>query len=194
MSDSLDLLMRFTLNFLTAFVIIRLIYYRTTRNKDYVFTFFTFNTIIFFVSILLRDIDLSVGFGFGLFAIFSILRYRTDPIPIKEASYLFIIMALPFMNALFVNNEIFMRIIPINVIIIGIVYFIESEIGTSYESKKKVKYEKIELVKPESYPLLLADLEERTGLKITRFEVRGLDFLRDTADLIIYYDSSEVVP
>ncbi|MGB0388154.1 MAG: DUF4956 domain-containing protein [Ardenticatenaceae bacterium] len=191
MNDSLNLLMQFTLNFLTAFVIIRFIYYPTTRNKDYVFTFFTFNTIIFFVSILLRGVDLSVGFGFGLFAIFSILRYRTDPIPIKEISYLFIIMALPFMNALFVNNEIFMRTIPINVIIIGIVYFIESEIGTSYESKRKIKYEKIELVKPESYPLLLADLEERTGLKITRFEVCELDFLRDTADLIIYYDSSE---
>ena len=114
MSDSLNLLMRFTLNFLTAFVIIRLIYYRTTRNKDYVFTFFIFNTIIFFVSILLGGIDLSVGFGFGLFAIFSILRYRTDPIPIKEISYLFVIMALPFMNALFVNNEIFINNFSIN--------------------------------------------------------------------------------
>ena len=191
MIDWLNLLMRFTLNISVAFIIIRLIYYPTTRNKDFVFTFFTFNTIIFFISILLRGVDLSVGFGFGLFAIFSILRYRTEPIPLKETSYLFVMMGLPFMNALFITEIRFNELIFINLVVTGIVYAIENELGMSYESKKVIRYEKIELIKPENHVLLLEDLTERTGLNIQRYEIKEIDFLRDTAEIIVYYNNSE---
>ena len=189
MDNSLNLFVRFALNFLAAFIIIRLIYYPKNLHKEYFFTFFIFNTIIFFVSSLLRTIDFSVGFGFGLFAIFSILRYRTDPLPIKETSYLFVLMSLPFMNALFINELTLYELFFINAAIIVIAFVIENEFLLSYHSKKQIRYEKIELIKPENHVLLLEDLSERTGLNIERYEIDQIDFLRDTADITVYYTS-----
>lgn len=191
MDYSFDFLLRFALNFLAAFIIIRFIYYPKNQKKEYFFTFFVFNTIIFVISILLGTIDFSVGFGFGLFAIFSILRYRTDAIPVKEASYLFILMSLPFINALFIAEIGLYELLFINTFTIIIAYVIEHELFISFESTKAIKYEKIELIKPENHVLLLEDLRERTGLNIERYEIDKIDFLRDTADITVYYQSSD---
>ena len=193
MSVLLELLPGLALNLVAATIIIGFIYYPTHRSKqDYVFTFFTFNILIYFVSTLLRDVQLTIGFGFGLLAVFSTLRYRTEQIRVKEMTYLFICITLPFMNTLFMATRItFNELVLINAMVIVIVLVLEKQWGVNYELDKRVLYEKIELVKPENGDQLLQDLRQRTGLPVKRFDVESIDFLRDTATLIIYYDKPE---
>ena len=118
MDTIIETLLSFGFNFLVVIAIVRGIYYPKTKDKDYIFTFLAFNTIIFFVLRLLSSIDLSVGFGFGLFAIFSVLRYRTNPIPIREMTYLFVIIALPVMNSILINLNGFEQLLIANLLII----------------------------------------------------------------------------
>jgi len=191
MGDLTTFGMTFILNTAVALLIIRGIYYPLRRDKDYVLTFFAFNTLIFLISSLLSGVDLSVGFGFSLFAIFSILRYRTDPIPIREMTYLFVMMALPVINAVMVNQANVAGLLIANAAIVSVLFLVEKEWGFHYVSRKSIKYERIELIKPEAYPLLLADLRERTGLPITHCEVGKLDFLHDVAEIKIYYEEPQ---
>jgi len=181
------LLLGFVFNFLIAFAIVRFIYYPKTKNRDYVFTFLSFNTIIFFVLSLLGSINLSVGFGFGLFGIFSVLRYRTDPIPIREMTYLFVTIALPVMNSILVSDNGFAQVLLANLIILLVLFAVERSWGFKFVSRKNIVYEKIELIKPEKAHLLLEDLQERTGLAITDVKVGQIDFLHDTAKIEITY-------
>jgi len=193
MSAFTSFISSFGFNFGVAFFIVRFIYYPQKRDKDYVFTFFAFNTIIFFVLSLLSSIDLSVGFGFGLFAIFSVLRYRTHPIPIREMTYLFIIIALPVLNSILMHENGLMELAVANAVIILVLYVAEKGWGFDYEVRKSITYEKIELIKPDKRHLLLQDLRQRTGLDITRCEIGRIDFLKDTAEIKIYYDEREIV-
>ena len=191
----MELLPGFAMNMVVATIIIGFIYYPENRSKkDYVFTFFSFNILIYFVSTLLRDVQLTIGFGFGLLAVFSTLRYRTEQIRVKEMTYLFISITLPFMNTLFMATRItFNELIVINAIIVFAIFFLEKGWGVSYQLDQQIVYEKIELVKPENYELLLADLRQRTGLPITHCQVESRDFLRDTAVVTIYYDDPEKI-
>jgi hypothetical protein len=188
MSDLSNFLLSFGLNFLVALLIVRFIYYPSTHNKSYVFTFLGFNTVIFFVLSFMASIEIGIGVGFGLFAIFSILRYRTDPIPIREMTYLFIISALPLMNAAGINGTLWPQLLAANLAILVIMLVLEKEWGFHYEASKQIVYEKIELIRPGRRAELLADLESRTGLKIKRILVGKVDFLRDIANLKVYYD------
>lgn len=188
MSDFLSFLLSFGFNFLAALIIVRFVYYPSTHNKRYVFTFLAFNTVIYFVLSFMTSIEIGVGVGFGLFAIFSILRYRTDPIPIREMTYLFIIAALPVMNSASTSGEIWPQLIAANIVIIAIMWVLEREWGFHYESSKRIVYEKIDLIRPDRRPELIADLESRTGLKIKRISIGKISFLRDTADIKIFYD------
>ncbi len=188
MNESINFALSFGFNFVVAFLIVRFIYFPIKRDKRYVFTFFAFNTIIFFVLSLLSSIDLSVGFGFGLFAIFSVLRYRTDPIPIREMTYLFVIIALPVMNSILINEHEFAELLVANAVTVAILYVIEKEWGFDYEMRKSIIYENIDLITPDKRHLLLQDLRERTGLDVKRCQVGRIDFLRDVAELKIYYD------
>lgn len=178
----------FGFNLLVALIVVRFIYYPSTHNKSYVFTFLAFNTVIFFVLVFLNSIEIGVGVGFGLFAIFSILRYRTDPIPIREMTYLFIISALPLMNASGTGGGVWPQLILANLAIVIILLVLEREWGFHYEASKQIVYEKIELIRPDRRAELLQDLEERTGLKILRVVVGKVDFLHDVTNLKIYYD------
>lgn len=178
----------FGFNLLVALIVVRFIYYPSTHNKSYVFTFLAFNTVIFFVLVFLNSIEIGVGVGFGLFAIFSILRYRTDPIPIREMTYLFIISALPLMNASGTGGNVWPQLILANLAIVIILLVLEREWGFHYEASKQIVYEKIELIRPDRRAELLQDLEERTGLKILRVVVGKVDFLHDVTNLKIYYD------
>jgi uncharacterized membrane protein len=191
----MDNLMAFFISFLfnlsVVLVVVRLIYYPKTQNKRYVFTFLAFNTIIYFVLSFLTSIEISVGVGFGMFAIFSILRYRTDPIPIREMTYLFVITALPVMNSAGLRSEIWLELVIANLSILIILFILEREWGFHYEASKKILYEKIELIKPQNRHELISDLEERTGLIIKRVVVGKVNFLRDTAEIKIYYDDPE---
>jgi hypothetical protein len=191
MSATLELLLGFIINLIVALVIVRGIYYPATHNKPYVFTFLTFNTVIFFVLSFITSIEMSLGVGFGLFAIFTILRYRTDPIPIREMTYLFVIAALPVMNSAGTSAGAWLELALANTAVMAILYVLEKEWGFHYEAFKQITYEKIALIKPENRRLLLADLEERTGLKIKRCVIGKVNFLRDTAEIKIYYDDPD---
>ena len=176
------------LNLLVALFIVRFVYYPVTQDKTYVFTFLAFNTVIYFVLGLLTSASLSVGVGFGLFAIFSVLRYRTDEMPIREMTYLFILIALPVMNSVMMSNTALAYLLVANGSVLTVLFALEKGWGFHFAGSKRVMYDRIDLISPAHEDRLLADLRERTGLLVERVEVRRIDFLHDTADLIIYYE------
>ena len=179
--------MAFGFNLAVTALIVRYIYYPTHRDKEYVLTFFALNASIFLTTFLLNDTDLTIGFGFSLFAIFSILRYRTDPLPVREMTYIFSLMALPVLDAVLITQGSWGEAALANAGMLAVFYTIERVWGTSSEHRKSITYEKIELIKAQNPPLLLADLRQRTGLDITRCEVGRIDFLHDTAEIKIHY-------
>jgi len=188
MSDFANFLLSFGFNFLVALLVVRFIYYPSTRNKPYVLTFLAFNTIIYFVLSFLTSVEIGIGVGFGLFAIFSILRYRTETIPIREMTYLFVISALAVMNSAGVKSNVWPLLIVANVAILSTMLVLEKEWGFHYEASQRIVYEKIELIRPDRRAELLADLEARTGLKIKRVAIGKIDFLRDVVNLRVIYD------
>jgi hypothetical protein len=177
------------LNLVIALLIVRFVYYPVTQDKRYVLTFVVFSTITYFVLGLLTSVDLSIGVGFGLFAIFSILRYRTDEMPPREMTYLFVFIALPIMNSVLMNDGELAKLLASNGFVIAVLFVLEKGWGFKFEESKRVIYDRVELVTPDRHEELLADLKARTGLAITTIEVRRLDLLRDVAELRISYTS-----
>ena len=188
MSPFTDLAVGFALNLAIVFVIVRFIYYPRQRDKNYVFTFFAFNTIVYFVLGLLSNSAIGVGVGFGLFAIFSILRYRTDTIPIREMTYLFVLIALPVINSILLTERAYEQFAVANLAIMVVLFVLEKEWGFHYENRKSIIYERIEMIRVDRWADLVEDLQERTGLPIERVEIGQLNFLRDTAEIFVYYD------
>jgi hypothetical protein len=188
MADLAEFLFGFGFNFLVALLVVRFIYYPSTHNKSYVFTFLAFNAVIYLMLRFMASIELGVGVGFGLFAIFSILRYRTDPIPIREMTYLFIISALALMNSAASESNLWAQLALANLAVLAIMLVLEKEWGFRYESSRLVIYEKIELIHPDRRTELLADLQERTGLAIKRVVIGKVDFLHDVVSLKVFYD------
>lgn len=186
-----NLLLGAGLNLAIALLIVRFIYYPGTQNKNYVFTFLAFNTVIYFVLGLLTSVTLSVGVGFGLFAIFSVLRYRTDEIPIREMTYLFVIIALPVMNSVLMGSGQVIALLLANGLIVALLFVLEREWGFHFEVNKKITYERIDLIAPDQNEALLADLRQRTGLPVKRVTVGRIDFTRDTAEIVIHYDEPQ---
>jgi len=188
MSELTSVLIGFFFNLIVAIILVRFIYFPSTHSKRYVLTFLAFNTVIYFVLHFLISIEIGIGVGFGLFAIFTILRYRTDPLPVREMTYLFIIAALPVMNATNTGNTNWSTLIAANLIILLLMFVLEKGWGFKFESSKRVIYEKIELIHPDRRAELIADLENRMGIKIKRVAVGKVNFLKDTAELTIFYD------
>jgi len=182
---------RFLINFAVIAVVIRYIYYPIYRNKDFVFTFFLFNLVNFLICYLLSSAVLKIGFAFGLFAIFTMLRFQTVRIPVREMAYLFISVTIGIINALASVDIGLPQLIFANFIILLCTYFLEFKSKLSHENFKQVTYEKIELIKPERQQELLEDLRQRTGLPIRKVEIISIDFLRDTAHLNVFYQSSD---
>lgn len=183
-----ELLFRFSLNTAVIMLLARWLYYSTTKRKDYLFTYAIISTIIFFLCYLLENVELNIGFALGLFAIFGILRYRTNQIPIKEMTYLFLVIGISVINALVNKNVSVAEIIFTNFAIIAVTYGFEKIWLLRHEAAKTIVYEKIELIRPENYQRLIEDLQNRTGIsKINRVEIGKIDFLKDTCRLIIYY-------
>ena len=185
--ELLNLIIRFGFNLSVAFIIIKLIYQRDHNNNDFVFTYFMFNSLIFFFASILGSITINMGFAFGLFAVFAILRYRTDPIPIKEMTYLFIVITIGVINALSGDEVSFGALLFTNTALVGLTYFLEKYWQNNLLASMNIDYEKIENVKPENHEALLADLKERTGLNIQDFQLSRMNFLRDTVRIKIYY-------
>ena len=178
----------FAVNLLVALVIVRFIYYPANQNKNYVFTYLAFNTIIYFLMSFLASAELSLGVGFGLFAIFSVLRYRTSTMSTREMTYLFVVIALPVINAMLIRAADFGLLAVANVVIVAILWVLEREWGFHYESSQSVRYDRIELIGPDRRDDLLADLQRRTGLPVKRVEIGRLNLLNDTAEMRIFYD------
>jgi hypothetical protein len=185
--ELLNLIIRFGFNLSVAFIIIKLIYQRDHNNNDFVFTYFMFNSLIFFFASILGSITINMGFAFGLFAVFAILRYRTDPIPIKEMTYLFIVITIGVINALSGDEVSIGALLFTNTALVGLTYFLEKYWQNNLLASMNIDYEKIENVKPENHEALLADLKERTGLNIQDFQFSRMNFLRDTVRIKIYY-------
>ncbi|OFY58240.1 MAG: hypothetical protein A2V50_00850 [Bacteroidetes bacterium RBG_19FT_COMBO_42_10] len=186
--NSLELLFRFILNTGVIVILIRWLYYSTTKRKDYLFTYILISTVVFLLCFLLESVKLQIGFALGLFAIFGIIRYRTNAIPIKEMTYLFLVIGVSVINALTSTDTSLADLLFTNIVIVFITFGLEKLWLLKHESSKSIIYEKINLIKPEKNAELLADLRERTGIsKINRVETGRIDFLRDTCELTIYY-------
>ena len=185
MPTELQLIMNILINFATAFLIVRFIYYNQKQSKKYVFTFLALNSTLFLIFNFLGNIELSFGVGFGLFAIFSVLRFRTDTIPSREMSYLFVLLALPMVNFALLDSGQYAALVISFIFIFVLLLVLERGWGFKYHETKTVLYEKIELIKPETRTLLIRDLQERTGLVISDVEVNKINFLQDTAELKI---------
>lgn len=187
--DFLKLLIRFGFNLFVTLILVRVLYFKASQRKDYLFTYIMFSSVIFLLCFLLESVKLELGFALGLFAIFGIIRYRTTTIPIKEMTYLFIIIGVSVINALANKKISYAELLFTNAAIIAIAWGFERKWFLKHESSKLILYEKIELVKPENYQALLQDLIARTGLEISRVEVGKINFMRDTAELKIYYQN-----
>ena len=185
-NDLWKLMLRFLVNFLFLTAIIRYVYYKNTPRKNYLFTFYMISISSFFICFALKKFEMEVGMGLGLFAIFGIIRYRTNTMRIREMTYLFIVIGLAVINAL-AGKLSYAEIAFINGMVWFLVYIMENWWLQHNESEKIITYEKIENIKPQNMAVLMADLEDRTGLKINRIQVGKIDFLRDTAEVRIYY-------
>ena len=188
LEDFSKLLFKFGINFIFLIIIVRLIYYRIKDDKDYVFTFIMFNILTFFICFLLRKVPMKMGFALGLFAVFGILRYRTEAIPIRQMTYLFIVIGISMINALSNKSISIFELIFTNSFITLITYLIDRVWFQSLEESKNILYEKIDLIKPENQEDLIQDLKERTGLPIHSVKIVKIDFLRDTASITIFYN------
>ncbi|MBK8684885.1 MAG: DUF4956 domain-containing protein [Bacteroidetes bacterium] len=186
--DYIELISRFGINLVAIFILVRLIYYPTHKNKDFLFSFFIFNFIIF---VLLSTTKLKPGFAFGLLAIFSIMRYRTVTVPIKEMGYFFISLALGMINALSLVEEGWVIMIGSNVGILLMTMILDRFITLTHENIKEITYERIDLIHPSRREEMIADLIQRTGLPIHRVEIKTINFLRDTAYLNVFYFAKE---
>lgn len=180
---------RLLIDIIAALILVRFIYYPIYRKKDFFFTFFLFNIIIFIITYLLNKVDLSMGAAFGLFAVFSLLRYRTENISAKDMTYLFVIIAMGLISA--VNKGTFIETALINLIVLATAYILDANLLMKNENSKIIQYENIDMIKPENYALLLDDLRNRTGLNIHKISIGKINFLRDTALITIYYYGSE---
>jgi len=189
--DFFELLIRFIFNILVVLVIVRYMYYPIAKRKDYFFTYLMVSAIVFLLSFALLNVEtISIGVGLGLFALFGILRFRTSQIPMKEMSYLFMVIAISVINAMVTKKTSYAELFLINFVLLVVTWAGERFWLNRAESQKTIVYEKIDLIKPENRELLISDLEDRTGLKILRIEVGRIDFLRDTARIRIYYQTN----
>ena len=177
--------MRLLVDLVSVFILIRLIYYPGYRNREFFFTFFIFNLIIFLITFLMNKVEMSMGAAFGLFAVFSIMRYRSEDISIKDLTYLFLVIAIGMITAIARGG--WDELVLINLIILILTWLLESNILMKKELGKIVMYENIEMIKPENQEKLLEDLRTRTGLNIHRYSIMKIDFLRDMAMMRVYY-------
>lgn len=183
---------RLLIDLVSVFLLVRVIYYPIYKHRELFFTYFIFNLIIFLISFLLNKVDLSMGAAFGLFAVFSMLRYKTEEIAIKDMTYLFLAIAIGLVCAVTkikgASDYVeYLFLIGINAVVLIITYLLESNLLMKKETVKTIMYENIELIKSGRQDELLADLRNRTGFNVHRYSVHKIDFLRDAAQIKIYF-------
>lgn len=181
-----SLLLRFFFNLLVAWIIIRCFYYRKSRRRDYFVTFMLFSSAMFLLIFLMENVKLQIGFMLGLFAIFGMIRYRTETVPIREMTYLFVIIAISVINGLALNIS-YAELVLANILIIGLVAVLENDKILRHTSAKLILYDRIDLIVPERRKEMIADIEKRVGIPVQRIEIGHVDLLKDTAFVKIYY-------
>ena len=186
-----ELLVRFGINIIAIFLLVRLIYYPKHKNKDFLFTFFLFNCLNFLICFLLSATKIKIGFAFGLFAIFSIMRYRTVVVPVKEMGYFFVCVAIGIINALATVDDHYLILLACNSFILLLTLLLDRNENLTHENVKEIKYERIDLIHPSKREEMIADLVARTGLPIHRVDIINIDFLRDVAGIHAYYYSKQ---
>ena len=198
-----ELCIRFFLNLIVCWILVQFFYYRKSRRRDYYFTFMVFSSAMLMLLYIMGNVEVGVGLTLGLFAIFGVIRYRTETVPIREMTYLFVIIALAAMNGLAPvyklvgaagtnpHYELFTDGVAImllsNLLVVLLIWVLESRKLLRHTSTKLILYDRIELIVPEKRAELVADIEKRTGLKVDNLEVGHVDFLKDAAFIKVYY-------
>ena len=185
-----SLLLAFFINLVAILIVVRGLYYPKCKRGEFFFTYILIAISTFMLIYVLGDVKLKAGIALGLFAIFSIIRYRTEQVAIREMTYLFIIIALSAINGLTVSELSIGEVIIINLLFILSIWICESKVLISHYSYKVIKYDNVNLITPDKREELIADLEKRTGLKIEKVEVGSIDFLKDAAIVKMYYKST----
>jgi hypothetical protein len=182
----LQLCLQFAINLIVSFVIVRCFYYPKSHRKDFAATFMLFSTAVFLLLFFMKSVGIDVSIGLGLFMIFGIIRYRTEMVPIREMTYLFVTIAIAVINGsnLMVS---YAELLLANVLIIAVLALLECFIMRGRKATKTICYERIELIRPERREELIADLENRLGIKVEHVDVGNVDFLRDVAFLKVHY-------
>jgi hypothetical protein len=188
LSPAMNLTLQFIFNMVICSILIWFFYFPKSRNKGFSVTFMLFSAVVFLLLYFMGGVSLDITVGLGLFMIFGIMRYRTEMVPIREMTYLFVTIAMAVINGINTIND---SLILSNILLIAVLAIIEYGIGRKREVSKLVCYERIELIRPERRTELIADLEQRLGHKVNRVEVGNVDFLRDVAFLKVYYSPAK---
>lgn len=186
----LHLLMRFAFNLIVTWIIARYCYYVKSQRRDYVLTYMLFGAAMFLLIFLMESVSIQIGMTLGLFAIFGVIRYRTETVPIREMTYLFIFICVAVINGLALNIS-YVELIAANLLLLLLIWTVEGRRLLRHTSAKLVIYEKINLITPDKREEMIADLEERLGHKVNKVEVGHVDFLRDVAFVKVYYELPE---
>jgi hypothetical protein len=193
-SEQLDFLemisIRFLFNLAATFIIVVLLYARISKRKEFYFSYFAISIAVFLLVFLLESVKIELGFALGLFAVFGIIRYRTDTIPPKEMTYLFIIIAVSVINGLSKNYFGYLELTFVNLLLIGAIWALEKILMMRQENSVVIIYENINNLHKSKEEELLLDLEKRTGVKIKRYQIDKMDFLRDVAWITVYFDNN----
>ena len=189
--DVYKLLFRFGINIFFLTIIIRFLYYKKTQNKEYFFTYYMISVIVFFICFTLKKLELDLGMALGLFAIFGIIRYRTNTVSIKEMTYLFIVIGVSVINSLANKKFSYSELLLTNVIIVLTLYFTESFSNYGVLLSKKITYSNIENLKPENREQLIAELEQINGITISDIKIGSVDLNLNTATIKILYKDNE---
>lgn len=176
---------RYLLNLFTVFILFRFIYYKNYKKNDLFLTFFGFNSIIFFISFMLNKVEMSTGAGFGLFAVFSVLRYRTEGIGPKDMTYLFLSISIGLLTAIGPPNGIEISLFCL--VIIALTYILENSLWGKKEASKTIIYDSLDYINQSQQLELMKDLKSKTGTEIHRLSVDNIDYLKDSCTITIYY-------
>ena len=182
---------RLCVDLLFVFLVVRGVYTRLYRHRDYSFTYLLLNLVTFCISFVLSQVRVDLGFAMGLFAVFGILRYRTESIEVRDLTYLFVVIGQAVLNALVAPGVSLWQLLFVNIVIVGMVAVLESAPFSRREESRRVVYDRLELLAPGRASELVADLRTRTQLPVERYEIGNVDLFRDTANLVVFYERAQ---
>lgn len=183
----LTLIARIALDLVCTSIIVLAAYHRVYRNRDYTFTYLLLNLVTFSLAFVLSNVPMQLGFALGLFAVFGVLRYRTEAIEVRNLTYLFVVIGIALLNALAAGPVGFAELIIVDALIVGTVWMLEASSISGREHTRRVLYDRLDLLSADRGIELLEDLRARTRLPVARYEIGDVDLLRDTADITIHY-------